>query len=240
MRVKFLGAYIDVLTMEETVERITGFVNSGYLHRVVTLNPEYLYRAQKQRELLDIVNASDLVTPDGIGIVWGCRIAGYPVVERVTGIDLMLNLCKRAASLGFRVFLLGAAPKVAEEAAQKLRERYPGIEIAGTHHGYFEEHESIRIAKEISKTNAQILFVALGAPKQEMWISKYQPQANVPVAIGVGGSFDVISGRAKRAPLWVQRIRAEWLYRLMQDPSRIKRQLVLPKFAWLVFKKYVI
>ncbi|MCL0071796.1 WecB/TagA/CpsF family glycosyltransferase [Peptococcaceae bacterium] len=95
--------------MEETVERITGFVNSGYLHRVVTLNPEYLYRAQKQRELLDIVNASDLVTPDGIGIVWGCRIAGYPVVERVTGIDLMLNLCKRAASLGFRVFLLGAA-----------------------------------------------------------------------------------------------------------------------------------
>ncbi len=204
MRVEFLGAYIDALTMEETVERITNFVNSGYLHRVVTLNPEYLYRAQKQRELLDIVNASDLVTPDGIGIVWGCRIAGYLVVERVTGIDLMLKLCKRAASLGFRVFLLGATPKVAEEAAQKLREHYPGIEIAGTHHGYFEEHESTRIAKEISKTNAQILFVALGAPKQEMWISKYQSQTNVPVAIGVGGSFDVISGRVNAHLLWVQ------------------------------------
>jgi len=240
MRVELLGAYIDMISMDESVERITNFVNSGYLHRVITLNPEYLYKAQQQRELIDIVNSSVLVTPDGIGILLACKIAGYPAIERVTGIDLTMRLCKRSSRLGWRIFLLGAAPNIADEAAEKLKQLYPGIEIVGTHHGYFEECESAKIAQKISGTGAQILFVALGAPKQERWVAKYQPQTNVPVAMGVGGSFDVISGRVKRAPKWAQNLKIEWLYRLIQNPKRWQRQLVLPKFAWLVFKKYVL
>ncbi|MCD5407253.1 MAG: WecB/TagA/CpsF family glycosyltransferase [Desulfotomaculum sp.] len=240
MRVELLGAYIDALNMDETVERVAGFVQSGRLHRVITLNPEYLYQAQSRQKLLALTNSADLVTPDGTGIVWGCKMAGQPVDERVTGIDLMLYLCARGNYLGWRVFLLGAAPGVAQQAAEKLKQQYPGLVIAGTHHGYFTGNESERIVEEIRKSNSQLLFVALGAPKQEQWIAQHQSRTGVPVAVGVGGSFDVISGRAQRAPEWVQRLKVEWLYRLAKDPARWKRQLVLPKFAWLVLKRYVL
>nr|WP_207754823.1 WecB/TagA/CpsF family glycosyltransferase [Desulforadius tongensis] len=226
--------------MDETVEKAAEFIRSGRPHRVITLNPEYLYRAQARRELLDLVNSADLVTADGTGIVWACKIAGRPVKERVTGIDLMLHLCARGGYEGWRVFLLGAAPGVAEEAAERLKQQNPGLVIAGTHHGYFTDAESGRIVEMIRRAGPHILFVALGAPRQEQWIARYQPRIGVPVAIGVGGSFDVISGRKKRAPRWMQRLKIEWLYRLIKEPSRFKRQLVLPKFALLVLRRYLV
>lgn len=240
MRIKLLGSYIDALTMDETVERAAEFVRSGRPHQIITLNPEYLYKAQSKRELLDLVNSVDLVTPDGTGIVWAGKMAKKPVPERVTGIDLMLRLCARGAVEGWRVFLLGAAPGVAEEAGEKLKQQFPGLVICGTHHGYFTDAENERIVNMIIEAKPQLLFVALGAPRQEQWIYKYQPKMGVPVAMGVGGSFDVISGRKQRAPEWTQRLHIEWLYRLIQEPSRWKRQLVLPKFAWLVLRKYLL
>lgn len=238
MKVNLLGAGIDALTMEEAVERVAGFVRSGRPHRIITLNPEFLYRAQFECRLLDLVNRADLVTPDGVGIVWACRVAGSPVPERVTGIDLMLRLAERAAAEGWRIFLLGAAPGVAEEAAERLRRAHPGLLVAGTHHGYFKEDEGAAVAGLVREARAGLLFVALGAPKQEFWIDRYLEETGAAAAVGVGGSFDVIAGRVRRAPLWVRKLHLEWLSRLLREPARWRRQLVLPLFAWLVLKKY--
>jgi len=225
--------------MQETVDKIAGFIKSGKPHRVLTLNPEFLYRAQSDPELMELARRADLVTPDGIGIVWGCRMAGRPGVERVTGIDLMLSLIPRAAREGWRVYLLGAAPGVAEEAAARLRQDFPDLQVAGTHHGYFSEgDEAAAVAEKVRQARPQLLFVALGAPKQELWIDRYLEQTGASVAIGVGGSFDVIAGKVPRAPLWSQPLHLEWLARLLRQPSRWRRQLVLPKYVWLVLKRY--
>lgn len=239
LRVELLGVYIDALNIDQTVEKVATFIKTGRPHRVITVNPEYLYQGQKRQELLDLANSADLLTADGIGIVWACKVAGQPVPERVTGIDLMQRLCARGETEGWRVFLLGSTPGVADAAAEKLTQQHPGLTIVGTQHGYFTDMESDRIAKNIKEAAPDVLFVALGAPRQEQWIAQYQPQMGVPVAMGVGGSFDVISGRKKRAPRWVQQLKIEWLYRLVSEPSRLKRQLVLPKFALLVLKRYL-
>lgn len=240
MRVNLLGAGIDNLNMQETVHKIAAFIKSGGRPRqVVTLNPEYLYRAQDQPKLMNLVNEADLVTPDGAGIVWACKMAGTPVPERVTGIDLMLNLMPLAEKEGWGIFLLGAAPGVADEAAENLRKQYPALRIVGTRHGYFKADEDREIVEQIKAARPQLLFVALGMPKQEQWIRKYKDEMQVPVAMGVGGSLDVIAGRVERVSPLLQRLQLEWLGRLIKEPHRWRRQLVLPKFAGLVLKKYV-
>ncbi len=238
MKVNLLGACVDALSMDETVERVAGMIRSGRPHRIMTLNPEFLCRAQTESALLDLAGRSDLVTPDGVGIVWACRMAGRPAPERVTGIDLMLRLVERAAVEKWRVYMLGSAPGVAEEAASRLRLTYPGLLVVGTRDGYFQESEERKLAGEIGKTRPDLLLVALGAPKQEIWIDRHLEETGASVALGVGGSFDVVAGRVKRAPLWVRRLRLEWLSRLLKEPSRWRRQLVLPLFAWMVIKRY--
>jgi N-acetylglucosaminyldiphosphoundecaprenol N-acetyl-beta-D-mannosaminyltransferase len=237
MKVELLGAAIDALNMRETEDRVAGLVHRGGGYQVITLNPEYLYRAQYEPQLLKVANAAEVVTPDGEGIVWACKVAGHPVPERVTGIDLMLRLVQRAATEGWRVFLLGASPGVAAAAAEKLLEKHPGLQVVGTHHGYFKESEEREVIDKIIASRPHLLFVALGAPRQELWIHRYIKDLNC-VAMGVGGSFDVISGHAKRAPLWTRRLKVEWLYRLVKEPKRWRRMLVLPKFARYVTKNY--
>lgn len=239
MKASLLGVQIDTITMEESVERIAGFIRSGHPHRILTLNPEFLFRAQSEPALMELAVRADLITPDGIGIVWACRMAGYQVSERVTGIDLMISLVERAAKENWRVYLLGAAPGVAEEAAEKLCHDYPGLQVVGTHHGYFSDgEEAAGVAEKVRQASPQLLFAALGAPKQEQWIDRYLEQTGASAAVGVGGSFDVIAGKVRRAPQWSQRLHIEWLARLLREPSRWRRQLVLPRFAWLVLKRY--
>lgn len=239
MKVSLLGVQIDTITMEESIERVAGFIRSERPYRIVTLNPEFLFRAQTEPELMELAERADLVTPDGIGIVWACRMAGHQVFERVTGIDLMMSLVVRAARENWRVYMLGAAPGVAEEAAERLRHDYPGLQVVGTHHGYFsDDKEAAGVAAIVSKARPQLLFVALGAPKQELWIDRHLEQTGAFAAVGVGGSFDVIAGKVPRAPKWLQRLHLEWLARLLREPSRWRRQLVLPRFAWLVLKRY--
>ncbi len=238
MRVNLLGVDIDALSMEETVERIAGLICHQRPARVMTLNPEYLYQAQFNGELLDLARRADLVTADGEGIVWACRMAGRPVPGRVTGIDLMLRLLERASLSGWSVYLFGAAPGVADAAAERIRGDYPGLRVAGCRNGYFREGEESGIAREIGRDKPDLLFVALGAPKQEIWIDRYLEKTGAGVAIGVGGSFDVLAGKVRRAPGWVRSLRLEWLARLLRQPSRWRRQLVLPLFAWAVIKKY--
>lgn len=238
MKVSLLGVEIDALGMEETVERVAGLINSGRPHRILTINPEFLYQAQFEERIMKLAQRADLITPDGIGIVWACRLAGFPVKERITGTDLMLRLVERASPEGWRVYLLGGAPGVAEEAAEKLQLQYSGLKLAGTHHGYFKDSEEELVVKKIKELKPHLLFVALGAPKQEIWIDQHIQAIGTATAIGVGGSFDVVSGRVERAPRWVRRINLEWLYRLLKEPSRWRRQAVLPLFAWLVIRKY--
>lgn len=238
MRANLFGVGIDALGMEETVAHVAGLVGSNRPAWVMTLNPEYLYQCRFDPRLLDLARRADLVTADGEGIVWACRVAGCPVPERVTGIDLMLKLLEKASSAGWSVYFFGAAPGVAAAAAEKARQEYPGLKIAGSRHGYFQEHEESRIAREIKETAPDLLFVALGAPKQEMWIDEYLGEIDAGVAIGVGGSFDVLAGKVARAPHWIRRLRLEWLTRLLRQPSRWRRQMVLPLFVWAVIKEY--
>lgn len=233
-RIELLGAGIDPLTLREAVDRVAALVARGGTHQVVTLNPEYLYRAQKEPDLLDIVREASLVTADGVGILWAASVHGYSLPERVTGIDLLVALCARAAAEGWRVFFLGGRPGVAAAAANRLREQYPGLMVVGVHHGYFAEDEEATVLGKIKATAPQLLFVGLGAPKQERWIYKHRGELQNVVAMGVGGSFDVLSGRAKRAPEWMRRRGLEWLGRLLYEPRRWRRMLILPRFALLV------
>lgn len=238
MKVNLLGAGIDGLTIEECTHRIGEFIERGAPRFVVTLNPELLYQAQFHPELLSMIDRADLVTPDGVGIVWACRVKGEPVPGRVTGIDLMLGLLQRAAVSGWRVFLLGSAPGVAEDAAYNIVEKYPGVNVVGSHHGYFTPENEPELIEAIRKARPHLLFVALGAPRQEQWIYAHRERLGVPVAMGIGGSLDVLAGRVPRAPEWMQALHVEWLGRLLRQPSRWKRMMVLPKFAFMVLSKY--
>ncbi|HAG06973.1 MAG TPA: glycosyltransferase [Peptococcaceae bacterium] len=233
-RIVLLGAPVDAVTLEEAVERAAAFIREGGPHQVLTLNPEYLYRALREPHLMEIVRRAALVTADGVGIVWAARMLGQPVPERVTGIDLMTALAARAAREGWRVFLLGASPGVAEAAAAKLAARFPGFQVAGAHHGYFAPEDEPKLLQRINAARPDVLFVALGAPKQEVWIARNLNTLRVPVVMGVGGSFDVLAGRVKRAPAVLRRLHLEWLGRLVYEPRRWRRMLVLPKFVWTV------
>jgi len=233
-KVAILGAPVDGVTLEEAVERAAAFVRDGGPHQVLTLNPEYLYRALREPHLMEIVRRASLVTADGVGIVWAARVLGRHVPERVTGIDLMTALAARAARERWRVFLLGASPGVADAAAAKLAARFPGFRVAGTHHGYFAPEDEPELLQKIKAARPDILFVALGAPKQEVWIAQNLDALRVPVVMGVGGSFDVLAGRVRRAPAVLRRLHLEWLGRLLYEPRRWRRMLVLPKFVWIV------
>jgi N-acetylglucosaminyldiphosphoundecaprenol N-acetyl-beta-D-mannosaminyltransferase len=236
--VDVLGAPVACLTLAEAARTVAGCVREGRPRQVITLNPEYLYRAQSEPELMEILHRADLVTADGVGIVWAARRAGNPVPERVAGIDLLLRLAAEAGMHRWRVFLLGAAPGVAEAAGRELAARYPGLTVAGTHHGYFRPEEELAVIAKVRQSRADLLFVALGAPRQEIWAARHLEALNVPVVMGVGGSLDVLAGRVRRAPAWLRRLHLEWLGRLLMDPKRWRRQLVLPKFALLVIRRY--
>lgn len=230
-KAEIMGCKIDIVNNNQALEIIEDIIREGKPGQVITLNAEIVYQARENRPLRELINRARLVTPDGIGIVWGGRQLGYHFPERVTGIDLVAAVCNRAAERCWKVYLLGAAPGVADKAAQELQKRFPGLNICGTQHGYFQPEENQRIVENIKAAEPAILFVALGAPKQEFWIDSLKEEMQVPLSIGVGGSFDVIAGLKKRAPAFFIRLNLEWLYRLVGEPSRWKRQLALPRFA---------
>jgi len=234
---KILDVRVDKVDMMAALCGINSFIQAGGFHHVITLNAEIIYRAQQDPALKELINSAHMVTPDGAGIVWAASYAGEPVAERVTGIDLMVKLCQQAHHNGWSIYLLGGAPGVAEEAGQQLRLTYPNIKIAGIRHGYFSAADEESVISDIQAAAPDILFVGLGAPRQEFWIRQHRDQLPVKVAMGIGGSFDVISGRVKRAPLWMQRLKLEWLARLLKEPWRAKRMLALPKFVLLVMKR---
>jgi N-acetylglucosaminyldiphosphoundecaprenol N-acetyl-beta-D-mannosaminyltransferase len=220
--------------MDGAQRRILELVNAHRYAQVVTLGAEMAMLARRDLSYRDLINAADLVVPDTIGVVYAARLLGCRMRERVPGIELVERLCEECARLGLPIFLLGGAVDVADRAAAALQTRYPGLSIAGTQHGYFEDRDGAAIASRIASSGARLLLVALGFPRQEFWVRDHAAGLGALTCIGVGGSFDVISGRTARAPEVARRLGLEWLYRLVREPRRLGRQLALPQFAWLV------
>lgn len=252
-RALVLGLPVDRLRMFEVVEHILGWIDLAHrmpgavsrlseggtlcAYHVITLNPEIAMASRKDAVLHRIINAADMVVPDGVGIVWAARLLGEVCPERVPGIELVERLAVRAAERGDRIFLLGAAPGVAEAAGAHLMERSPGLTIAGAHAGSPDAEDDAETLRRVRDANPDLLIIAYGAPAQEYWIARLRTQVGVPVVIGVGGALDVISGQMRRAPLWMRRMGCEWLYRLWREPRRWRRMLALPRFAWAVLRR---
>jgi N-acetylglucosaminyldiphosphoundecaprenol N-acetyl-beta-D-mannosaminyltransferase len=233
--VSILGIPIDSLTEDEAVARIQDLVESGGSHQVVTVNPEFVMAARKTPRFRRTLSEASLSLADGVGILMASRWLGQPVSQRVAGVDMVWRIADLAARRGYGIYCLGAAPGVAREAAGRLTERYPDLRITGCHSGSPDEAEESEIADRIRVAGPHILLVAYGAPEQDLWISRNMGSLGVPLAMGVGGAFDFISGRASRAPLWMRNLGLEWLHRLVREPWRWRRMLALPRFAALVF-----
>ena len=236
-RVEILGVKVDAVTMSQAVERVKNLITEKKSSIVATANAEMLLNATHDLELKKILNAAELVVPDGAGTVWAARHLGKFMPERVAGFDLVQELMKIAPAHDFKFFLFGSAPGIAEKAKLKAETLYPGIKIVGTRNGYFKSTDEPEILSQIKNSRADVLLAALGVPKQEKWLSKYKNELKIPVSIGVGGTFDVMAGIVKRAPLWMQKARLEWLFRAMLQPSRAGRLISLPKFVWKVHKQ---
>lgn len=228
MRTDVLGVAFDNVTLDEAVDRALALLEEEGPHLVVTPNPEIVQRAEKDPEFAEILSKAHLVLPDGVGVIYAAKILGRPLRARVPGIDFASALLGRAAGTGKRLFLLGAAPGVAELAAANLRAAYPGLTVCGTHDGYFKEDGPV--ADAIREARADLVFVCLGAPKQEKWIAANGAAAGARLYVGLGGSLDVFAGKVERAPESFQKLGLEWLYRLVKQPSRIGRMAKLPLF----------
>lgn len=224
MKIDILGIKVDRVGMQETVARIDAFIAEGAPRLVITPNVDHLIKARKDRAFKGIYDDADLSVPDGVPLLWAAKFLGTPLVERVNGTDLFEALCARAAEKQYRVFFLGAAPGVAATAAAELEQRHPGLKIAGTYsppYDFFDNlAENEKIENMILMTRPDILFVGLGAPKQEKWIHRHMHKLRVPVSIGIGASFEYVAGCTARAPYWMQRSGLEWLYRIIESPSR--------------------
>jgi N-acetylglucosaminyldiphosphoundecaprenol N-acetyl-beta-D-mannosaminyltransferase len=237
-RIEFLGSPMDNLTMKESVDIIeTNIANDVFLQHVV-VNVAKLVHMQTDKVLADSVKACDMINIDGMGVVLGARFCGHKVIERVAGVDLFHELLAMSAKRDFPVFLLGAEEAVVEKTAETVKKLYPELSLAGYHHGYFWDDEEA-IVKMIKDSGAKLLFVAITSPKKENFINKWQDKLGVDFVMGVGGTFDVVAGKVKRAPKWMQKYGLEWFYRIVQEPRRMwKRYLVTnSKFLFLLLKE---
>ncbi len=233
-----LGVPFDDVTVDQAVDQIASWITSepDRLHQVVTANPEFLIAARRNERFRDVLRSADLATPDGIGVLIGSRILRRPIRNRVTGVDLVEGLAN-SDDERVRLFLLGAAPGIAARAADRLRQRFPTADIGGVWEGSPRTEDEDEIFTRICAARPNVLLVAYGAPKQDIWIDDHRNQlvsCGIVVAIGVGGTLDYLAGAVPRAPQWIRRIGLEWLFRLVRQPWRWRRQLALPFFALLV------
>ena len=234
--VDILGLPVDRLDMAQTLATLEMFVASQKPHLVVTADAAGIVQAQSDPEWNSIFRSADLRTPDSVGVIWAAKRKGKPIAERVSGVDLVDRICALSADKGYRIFFLGAAPGVAELAAEKLRLKHPGCNIVGARHGYFPTESDTVVATEVAQSKPDFLLVAMGIPRQEKFIRATQDLIQAPVAMGVGGSFDVYSGKVKRAPRVFQAMKIEWLWRLLLNPKKIAKAKNLPIFAWRVLR----
>lgn len=236
-RIEVLGVPVDCVDMQQSLERVDHMLKGNKAEAVIAVNPEKVIKAQNNPTLLTRLRQAGLLIPDGIGLVVAARLLGLGRMERVPGSELMPAICDLAARKGYRIFLYGAATEVNCKAREVLAKQYPGLKIAGGRDGFVKDEDMSSVIHDINMSGAQILFVALGSPRQELWMEKYLPQLNVKVCQGVGGTFDVIAGKVKRAPTLFRRMQLEWFYRLASQPKRLLRQTALPRFVLQVIRK---
>ena len=227
-RIDVLGVGSDNCTMEEAVDEGVRLMNEPGAHYVVTPNPEIVEICREDADARGAVNSADLVIPDGIGVIYGAKILGTPLKQKLPGIEFAERLMEKMAQEKKTLYLLGAKPGIAEQAAEKLRETYPGLTIAGTHDGYFQKDETV--VADIRASMADVVFVCLGAPKQEKWMAHNGTATGAHLLLGLGGSLDVFAGVVQRAPEIFSKTGMEWFYRLLKQPSRIGRMMKLPLF----------
>jgi N-acetylglucosaminyldiphosphoundecaprenol N-acetyl-beta-D-mannosaminyltransferase len=222
------------VTLESALAWIESQIGSHGRHEILAMNPEKVIQIRTNEKLRQLFTGASLLIPDGIGVVVAARLLSGATMRRVPGCELMPLICSVAARLGTRVFVFGAAKETNETAVAALLRRYPGLNVVGTQDGYLPEEQMPNLVSRINESRADILFVALGSPRQELWMEKYLPQLNVSVCQGIGGTLDVLAGNVMRAPALFRRLNLEWAYRLLAQPKRLLRQTALPRFAALV------
>ena len=235
MKEIILGVKVDTDNYDELIKKLFKRIDNKEKSLVVAINPEKLMKAKEDRSLKDLLNRAEFQIPDGIGVILASKLNKGNIKSRVTGIDMMDRIVREAAKTGKSIFLYGAKPGVADQAAQALRSKYPSLKIAGTQDGYEQDNE--KVIQKINEVKPEILFVAMGSPRQENWIEANRDRLYPSLYQGVGGSFDVLAGNVKRAPKLFLNTGTEWLYRLMKEPTRIKRQMALPIFLLETLKK---
>lgn len=240
-KVDVLGVHFDAVTMEEAIAKATAYMEEegGRARMIFTANPEIVMLAEHNSRFMQIINEGDLVVADGIGVVIGAKWLGHPLPERVAGFDLVQGIFEKMKSSHKTAYFFGAAPGIAEAAAKRMMAVHKGLKVLGSHDGYFDEVEEYKIVEEIKRLKPDLLLVGLGAPKQENWIKKHKDELGVKLCIGVGGSFDVMSGSLKRAPELFIRFGLEWFHRLITQPTRFKRMMKLPLFLVHVVRKNI-
>jgi N-acetylglucosaminyldiphosphoundecaprenol N-acetyl-beta-D-mannosaminyltransferase len=231
---EILGVRVDDATYADLLAKVDEFVASGQPHQVVTVNTEMLVAAHDDLKLAQMLNGGDLNVADSVGVLLASRLLGCPLKRRVTGSDGIHELARHSANRGYRVFLLGAAPGVAERTAQRLQAEHRELQVVGTHAGSPNQDDSEVVISRIKAVSPDLLLVAYGVPAEERWIATYGECLGVPVMMGVGGTFDFIAGVIPRAPTWMRKAGLEWLYRLIREPWRWRRQMALPRFVALV------
>ncbi len=230
MRTDILGVAFDNVTLDEAVNRAMALLEREGPHLVVTPNAEIVQQARHDPEFARLIAQADLVLPDGVGVIYASKILGCPLKGRVPGVDFACALMDHMAQTGKRLFLLGAKPGVAQEAARRLTAQHPGLAVCGVHDGYFQE--DVPVAQIIRGAGADVVFVCLGAPKQEKWAAAHGAETGARLLVGLGGSLDVFAGQVERAPESWQRLGLEWLYRTIRQPSRFRRVAKLPLFLF--------
>ncbi len=236
-KVNILGVRVDMVNIPQAADRIMDFLDEDKFHAVFTPNSEIIMRAYKEPEFAGLLNRAELLTADGIGVVYASKILKKPIRERAAGYDIARQVLANINDTGHKLFLFGGKPGVAEEAKDKLITEYPKLNIVGIRNGYFGNDEEEEIVEQINNSGAELIFVCLGAPKQEEWIDRYRSALKARVAMGIGGSLDVFAGRVERAPEIFRKTGMEWFYRLCKEPWRIGRMMELPKFAVTVVAK---
>lgn len=241
-RINFFGLNLDIITMEETLKRISKFIEEKKQVQHVDVNVAKLVYAQKDEQLRNIINSSPSVSVDGAGVVLGARTLGINIPERVAGIDLMEKLIEYSAQNGYKVYFFGAEENIVKKVVDSYNKKYSKLKIAGYRNGYYTEAEEEQVIQEIKQAQADILFVAMGVPKQEIFLYKNSEELGVTFSMGVGGSFDVIAGKVKRAPICLQKLNLEWVFRLIQEPRRMWKRYATTNtfFAGMLFKQLII
>jgi N-acetylglucosaminyldiphosphoundecaprenol N-acetyl-beta-D-mannosaminyltransferase len=239
--VRMMGVPMHPWTMDETLDEISRRLDEGKFTQHVVINVAKLVKMQTDIHLRNAILACDIINIDGMGVVWGARFLGFEIPERVAGIDLFLNLLKLASEHDEPVYFLGAKPEVVEQTVVNMKDRFPLLKISGWHHGYFWDNEN-DVVSDIHSSEASMLFVGISSPKKEQFINRWRNQLGVKFVMGVGGTFDVIAGITRRAPIWMQNAGLEWLYRVIQEPRRMwKRYLVTnSKFIWMLAKEKMV